>query len=197
MVCDRGEFCTFASLISSNVCIETMEVNFKDKVARRVVDYYSQSAEGQSLIVHTQCVVGLTRMIALGEGCAEQHVARLEVAAWLHNIGKPQALKFYGNALPPHTMKEGKRLTKEWLEDEPMLTTVDKQWLVDVVGHLHIFRNMQELEALPLQEADIIVNFWEGVHQPVQAKHYYEHHIHTSTGRRLFAQFFLEGNEQG
>ena len=79
-----------------------MQWNLKDTIARRVVDYYIDNPPVYEQIVHTQAVASYTRLIAVGEEPDAHRVDLLEVAAWLHDIGCPEARRLYGDSRPMH-----------------------------------------------------------------------------------------------
>lgn len=168
-----------------------MEWNYKDKIARRVIDFYTQNPPVEEQIVHTQAVANYARLIASGEGMDEQAVDLHEVSAWLHDIGCPAARLKHGNSNPPYQMEEGRRIVKEWLKDDPNLANEEKLWLAETVGSHHIFKKAKELHFEPLFEADLIVNLWEGYYNKEHASEY-EKMVTTKTGLTLFRSFFMK-----
>lgn len=167
-----------------------MEWNYKDKIARRVIDFYAQNPPVEEQIVHTQAVACYARLIASGEHMDEHAVDMHEISAWLHDIGCPAARCKHGNSNPPYQMEEGRRIVREWLENDIHFTPEEKQWLEDTVGSHHIFKKAKELHFEPLFEADLIVNLWEEYYDKSHADRYCEM-VTTDTGKALFKQFFL------
>ncbi|MCD7851082.1 MAG: HD domain-containing protein [Parabacteroides sp.] len=139
-----------------------MEWDCKDKLALRVIEYYTQQEQAEKQIIHTQAVANYTRLIAVGEKLGEQTVDLMEMAAWMHDIGCPSASLKYGSTLPEYQQKEGRIIAVDWMKNIHCLTPDEKQWLVDVVGSHHQFRAVRELRFEPLFEADLIVNLLEG-----------------------------------
>lgn len=168
-----------------------MEWNYKDKIARKVIDFYTQNPPVEEQIVHTQAVANYARLIASGEGMDAHSVDIHEISAWLHDIGCPAARCKHGNSNPPYQMQEGRILAEQWLENDPNFTPQEKEWLADTVGSHHVFRKAIELHFEPLFEADLIVNLWEGYYNKEHADEY-EKMVTTTTGRSLFHQFFLK-----
>lgn len=168
-----------------------MEWNYKEQIARRVIDFYTQNPPIEEQIVHTQAVANYARLIACGEGMTEHAAALHEISAWLHDLGCPAARRKHGNAKPPYQMEEGRIIVNEWLKDDDNFTPEEKQWLADTVGSHHIFRKAIELHFEPLFEADLIVNLWEGYYNKEHATEY-EKMVTTKTGLSLFRQFFLQ-----
>ncbi|MCC8093917.1 MAG: hypothetical protein LIP05_00245 [Tannerellaceae bacterium] len=58
-----------------------MEWDCKDKLALRVIEYYTQQEQAEKQIIHTQAVANYTRLIAVGEKLGEQTVDLMEMAA--------------------------------------------------------------------------------------------------------------------
>lgn len=168
-----------------------MEWNYKDVIARKVIDFYTQNPPVEEQIVHTQAVANYARLIASGEGMDAHTVDIHEISAWLHDIGCPAARRKHGNSNPPYQMEEGRRLVDEWLKDDTNFTPKEKQWLADTVGSHHVFRKAIELHFEPLFEADLIVNLWEGYYNKEHADQYAQM-VTTRTGKVLFKQFFLK-----
>lgn len=169
----------------------TDKTRLKDRIARRVTEFYIAYPPALEQITHTQTVAAYTRLIAVGEGWGGDRLELVETAAWLHDIGCPAARRLYGNSLPVHQQEEGRRLVEEWLRDEAGLTAVEKEWLAAVVGSHHRFDAAHELHFEPLFEADLIVNMAEGYYQLSQAAHFYDKMLTTATGRSLFHALFL------
>ena len=167
-----------------------MEKNFKDKIARRVIEYYATTPPVQEQIVHTQAVASYARMIASMEGMDERTIELMETAAWLHDIGCPNARRIYGNSLPVNQQTEGEKLVREWLQDESLLTQKEKEWLAQAVGHHHQRPSAMELHFEPLYDADLIVNLWEGYYDKKLANEKYEKLVCTDSGMHLFHLFF-------
>jgi len=90
-------------------------------------------------------------------------------------------------------MEEGIPVATQILEEfsDNEFSREEKQWIVDVVGKHHRFADAQRLNFLPLFEADLIVNFFEGYFSINRAPQYYERLMTTTTGRDLFQKFFL------
>lgn len=163
----------------------------KDRIARQVIDYYIANPPSVEQISHTQIVASYTRAIAFGEGMDEKNVNLHETAAWLHDIGCPNARRIYDNSLPVHQQDEGRKLVKEWLQNIDGLTMEEKQWLTNVVGTHHQLKYAQSLHFEPLFEADLIVNLIEGYYSMDKADDFYKKMMMTPTGRELFHQLFL------
>ncbi len=173
-----------------------MEWNYKDTIARRVIDYYTENPPVEEQIVHTQAVANYTRLIASGEGMERHTVCMHEISAWLHDIGCPTARRLHGSAQPVYQMKYGRTLVEEWLKDDTHFSEEEKVWLADVVGSHHVFKKAKELHFEPLFEADLIVNLWEGYYEKNHAAEY-EKMVTTETGKGLFRQFFLTSRKDG
>lgn len=167
-------------------------MNIKYLIAKKVTDYYIENKPSIEQIQHTQTVVAYTQLIATSEGIEGHQLDLLEIAAWLHDIGCPNARKLYGNSLPVHQQTEGKKLTAIWLKDMSELTEDEKSWLAEVVGTHHQFKPAHELHFEPLFEADIIVNLIEGYYQKDKAPHLFETMITTISGKELFNNLFLK-----
>ncbi|WP_300724804.1 HD domain-containing protein [uncultured Bacteroides sp.] len=164
----------------------------KDRLARKVTDYYIENEPAAEQIVHTQSVAAYTRLIATGEGWDTHQIELVEIAAWLHDIGCPNSRRIYGNSLPIHQQCEGKKMVEEWLKDENALTEEEKRWLADAVGGHHQFRSAVQLRFEPLFEADLIVNLVEGYYPMNKARHLFDTMMTTATGKDLFSRLFLK-----
>ena len=161
-------------------------VVLKDCIARKVVDYYISNPPKAEQIVHTQAVANYTRLIAVGEGLSSREVELQEMAAWLHDVGCPNARRLHGSSKPVYQQEEGCKLVAEWLRDVQGLTSDEKQWLADTVGAHHRIRASERLHFEPLFEADLIVNFIEGYYQAEDIPAFFEKMMKTRTGRELY-----------
>lgn len=171
---------------------------FKDIIAQRVVRYYTENPPVASQIGHTMAVAGYTRLIASAMGRSRRECDLQESAAWLHDIGCPDALRKYGNSLPVNQQKEGERIVTEWMNESGAETFPDwnivlkalapeeRQWLAKVVGAHHQQPSAKALRFEPLFEADLIVNIQEGYYGRNQAQHYYDNMLLTDAGRSLY-----------
>src|SRR5574344_1253538 len=168
-----------------------MEWNFKDEVARRVVEYYATTPPIEEQIVHTQAVASYTRMIAVMEGMDAHATDLMEIAAWLHDVGCPNARKQYGNSLPVHQQTEGELLVREWLKDESTITMEEKEWVAQADGHHHQRPSAISVHCEPLYDADLIVNLREGYYDKEKAEEKFKKLICTKSGMHLFSLFFL------
>lgn len=175
----------------------TDKTRLKDRIARRVTEFYIANPPALEQITHTQTVAAYTRLIAVGEGWTDDRLELVETAAWLHDIGCPASRRLYGNSLPVHQQEEGRRLVEEWLHDEVRLAEDEKGWLAAVVGGHHRFDAAHGLHFEPLFEADLIVNMAEGYYQLSQAAHFYDKMLVTATGRALFHSLFLSPSVDG
>lgn len=167
-------------------------IALKDRLIQQVTAYYLCNEPAIEQIVHTQSVAAYTRLIALGEEQDKDQCTLLETAAWLHDIGCPNARRIYGNSLPAHQESEGAKLTADWLKDETSLTDEQKEWLIQVVGSHHQFSSAKKFQFEPLFEADLIVNLTEGYYERSKARHLYETMMTTQTGRKLYEALFLK-----
>jgi hypothetical protein len=163
-----------------------------DRIASRVIEYYAGHEPAGSQIMHTQSVAHLTRLIAQGEGMTGRICQLQEIAAWLHDIGCPAARQKYGSSKPVYQEQEGKRLVHEWLDADPDFTSEEVDWLADVVGGHHRWREASRLGFQPLYEADLIVNLLEGYYAPELAQRFVKSGaVSTHTGKRLFQTLFF------
>lgn len=167
-------------------------MEFVEIISKRVTEYYIANPPAISQIQHTQTVAAYTRLIAAAEGIEGHQLDLMEAAAWLHDVGCPNARKKYGNALPVHQQDEGRALVHDWLNDADYLTNDEKQWLADVVGTHHQPKSALTLHFEPLLEADAIVNLIEGNHRPEQAQSIYNGWFTTHYGKQLFQKLFLD-----
>lgn len=167
-----------------------MQWNLKDSIIRRVVDYYIDNPPVYEQIVHTQAVASYTRLIAVGEGDDAHRTDLLEIAAWLHDIGCPDARRIYGDSRPLHQQEIGCRLSSEWLAAIDGLTPEEKSWLSSVVGSHHQLTAARKLHFEPLFEADLIVNLIEGYYDKAKAADYFDTMMTTTTGKTLYCRLF-------
>ncbi len=172
-----------------------MEWNFKDQIATRVIEYYAATPPVEEQIMHTQAVANYTRMISVMAGMDSHTTDLMEIAAWLHDIGCPNARNHYGDSLPAHQQTEGEKLVREWLKDETQLTDDEKEWLALAVGHHHQHTSAVELHFEPLYDADLIVNLWEGYYDKEQAEEKFRKLVCTKSALRLFDLFFISNKK--
>ncbi|MFI3321425.1 MAG: hypothetical protein R3Y50_02740 [Rikenellaceae bacterium] len=170
--------------------------NIKDTIAQMVITYYAKYPSMREDILHTQEVVSYTRLIATGEGLDSKSVDMLEMAAWLHDIGCPEAKEIYGNSLPVSQQIVGRIETDKLLSNISTLTPEQKSWLSNVVGTHHQHRSANEFKFMPLFEADIIANFLSGYYEMTQAQHYYNRLIGSNSGKMLFRTLVLLDNKK-
>ncbi len=140
-------------------------MNRLNKIATQVIDYYGENPPVASQIMHTQSVAHFTHLISCGENLDSEKTELLEIAAWLHDIGCPPAMAKYGNSTPPHQEAEGKILVHQWLDNNDYFTETETKYLADVVGGHHRLSEALRLDFMPLFEADIIVNLFEGYYK--------------------------------
>lgn len=166
-------------------------MNRTQRLSQRVIEYYADNAPVASQIMHTQSVAHFARLIAEAEGLDSKTCEMMEEAAWLHDIGCPQARQKYGDSKPPHQECEGKRMVHEWLDNDPDFTAEETSWLADAVGGHHRVTEAHRLHFEPLFEADLIVNLFEGYYKPDMAQHFVNSGaVSTSTGLALFEKLF-------
>ena len=168
-----------------------MDEKCKDSIAKKVIDYYATTPPVNEQIVHTQAVASYTRLIAAEEGCKTEQITILEAAAWLHDIGCPNARLIHGNSRPLYQQEEGEKLVDEWLKNVSEITADEKEWLAQVVGHHHQQPSALELHFEPFYDADLIVNVWEGYY-PIEKASDYQKLLCTESGRYFFNLFFLK-----
>lgn len=157
-----------------------------DAIAEIVIEYYSKYPQMREDILHTQEVVTFTRLIAVNEGLDEHQTALMEAAAWLHDIGCPEAKIECGNSLPANQQRVGRIVTNDLLINVSGLTAEEKTWLADVVGTHHQHQSAIDLHFEPLFEADLIVNLLSGYYSMDKATHFYDKMMLTESGKRLF-----------
>lgn len=167
-----------------------MEWNFKDRIISKVIEYYATMPPVNEQIVHTQSVANYTRIIAVNEGMSEHQTELLEISAWLHDIGCPNARRIHGNSRPMYQQEEGEKLVCDWLKDEKQISDEEKEWLAQTVGHHHQRPKALELHFEPLFDADLIVNLWEGYYDKECAESKYQKLVCTDSGKHLFNLFF-------
>lgn len=166
-------------------------MEWRDRISSKVIEFYAGEEPAIAQIQHTQTVASYTRMIAAGEGIEGRMLDLMETAAWLHDIGCPDARRCYGDSLPVHQQEMGRQKVSVWMQEVEELTGEEKQWLADVVGTHHRFDSARQFHFEPLYEADLIVNLIEGYYEQSHARPYYDTVMTTATGRKLFATLFL------
>lgn len=139
----------------------------------------------KSQISHTVQVASLTALIADGLDLSERDKCLLEITAWLHDIGCPQAMKVYGNTRPVNQEKEGRLVASHLLTNVDGLTDQEKTWIVDVVGHHHQVPQAKSLQFEALNDADLIVNLLEGYYK-WESKNSLSKRLLTEKGREYF-----------
>ena len=169
-------------------------MTFKDKIAKRVVDYYIENGPISQQITHTMAVAACTRIIAKGMGMSERECELQESAAWLHDIGCPASIRKYGNAQSVNQQKEGQRIVTEWKHWllSVGLTEHETTWIADVIGTHHQQPAAQKLHFEPLFEADLIVNLQDGYYGRCQAEHFYETLLMTEAGKALYTALIFD-----
>ena len=161
--------------------------NIKDKISELVVEYYARYPElMREDILHTQEVVSYTEMICAGEGLNDDERSLMICAAWLHDIGCPVSKERYGNSLPVNQQNVGREVTSNLLKEVAELSDDNKKWIEDVVGTHHQLRFAEELNFMPLFEADMIVNLLSGYHSKDKAPNLYKTMMKTESGKKLF-----------
>ncbi|WP_288591646.1 HD domain-containing protein [uncultured Victivallis sp.] len=161
-----------------------------DRINWRMMEFYS--GEDSRQIAHTQCVHDYTRLLAAKSGVEPHRAMLLEIAAILHDIGCPAAREKYGDSRPPRQEEEGKRICRDWLPEYPELSCADIDYVAEVVGRHHRFSEAKRLEFIPLFEADLIVNLFEGYYPLDRAAELKEKLVTSVAGRELFDLLFLK-----
>ena len=68
-------------------------------------------------------------MIAAGEVIGGRMLDLMETAAWLHDIGCPDARRCYGDSLPAHQQEMGRQKVSVWMQEIEELTLPDSSIL--------------------------------------------------------------------
>lgn len=154
------------------------------QISERVIKFYAENPPIGRQIMHTQSVAHFTHIISSGD-------EMLIMAAWLHDIGCPPAIKKYGDSKPPHQEAEGKMLVHEWLDGNEMFSQQEVNWLADAVGGHHRQTEAKRLHFEPLYEADLIVNLFEGYYPMEDARRFVDSGaVSTTKGLELFRILF-------
>ncbi|MCF0191516.1 MAG: hypothetical protein HUJ96_09675 [Marinilabiliaceae bacterium] len=165
---------------------------FNDTIAKRVTLYYASTSNALNQLFHTHSVVAYTRIISVGEQITGRQLELMETAAWLHDIGCPNARTKYGEALHIYQQKEGRLLAEEWLKDYPELTEEEKSWLIEVVGTHHQHKDAVEKGFIPLFEADIIANLGDGYYKRHEAARLRSNFFKTHTGIKILNALYAD-----
>ena len=78
------------------------------------------------------------------------------------------------------------------LPEYPELSCADIDYVAEVVGRHHRFSEAKRLEFIPLFEADLIVNLFEGYYPLDRAAELKEKLVTSVAGRELFDLLFLK-----
>ena len=147
-------------------------------------------------ISHFLKVHALARLIGLGEKLDERTLFRLEIAAYVHDIGIHEGERRFGRNDGKIQEELGPEEARKLLS--PMkLDEEDEKRILWLVGHHHSYGSIDGPDAQILAEADMLVNSYEDGMKPKQNEALYHRLFKTKTGRGIFEAMYLKTYDGG
>ena len=136
-----------------------------------------------SLINHTIKVYGFTCAIAEEESVSEEREIIVRLAALLHDIGVPEAVRKHQSAAGNYQELEGPSVAKQILGERYPNDTIER--VLYLVGNHHSYSKIDGMDFQILVEADFLVNLDEAKSTWDEAQRVGEKYFKTHTGGNL------------
>ena len=152
-----ASYCPYAEQCLGDLPLELMAERddlLKDRVAIEMKRYFGHDFKR---IAHAANVARYAEQILKEE---KGNPAVVLCAAYLHDIGIPEAERKYNNAAAPYHQEEGLRIAREILKQVGAREEIIDE-VCDIIGHHHP-REKETLNFKILHDADLIVNLEEG-----------------------------------
>ncbi|MBN2123445.1 MAG: HD domain-containing protein [Deltaproteobacteria bacterium] len=152
-----ASYCKFAEQCVGNLppeLIAQKENLLKDRVAIEMKRYFKKDFKR---IGHAGRVARYAEQIAKEEG---GDLAVVLTAAYLHDIGIPEAERKHGDAGPVHQEQEGPPVARKILEDLGAREDLIRE-VCDIIGHHHHPRPEETVNFQAVYDADLIANMEE------------------------------------
>lgn len=155
-------------------------------VALKMVRYFGNDVRR---INHALKVHGLAKAIAGLEKMSPTHLADLEIAALLHDIGIKEAERKYQSTAGHYQELLGPDIARELLTDLSLAEdSLDR--ICYLVGHHHSYKYIDGLDFQVLVEADFLVNIFEDQMSKTQIAAIKEKYFKTKTGMELLTAMY-------
>ena len=135
------------------------------------------------LINHTLKVYGFTCSIAEEESVSEEREIIVRLAALLHDIGVPEAVRKHQSAAGNYQELEGPSVAKQILGERYPNDTIER--VLYLVGNHHSYSKIHGMDFQILVEADFLVNLDETKSTWDEAQRVGEKYFKTHTGGNL------------
>lgn len=162
-------------------------VRMTQKVMQTMIEYFG--ADRQSAY-HALKVSSFCRIIAIGEGLESERVEVLECAGALHDIGKAESIREYGNATAEYHEIMGGRVARELLEGLGCPWDFVEQVLF-LITHHHHYGMDGGISLQILIEANLLVLLDGGEPLSPTPDMIKAEYIKTKTGQELMNTMFL------
>ncbi|MGE5582920.1 MAG: HD domain-containing protein [Bacillota bacterium] len=144
-------------------------------------------------INHSLKVYGFAKTIAGGEALLEKRRLTVELAAILHDIGIPEAVRKYNSSAGKYQEIEGPPIAAGMLGETGVGESISQR-VCFLVGHHHSYGQINDLDFQILVEADFIVNIDEGnVPEFGPVKNIRDKYFKTVTGLKILDGMFGAG----
>lgn len=185
-------YCKFAEQCLGELSQELLAERknlLKDRVAVEMKSYFKQDFKR---ISHATKVARLAEQIVREE---KGDPAVVLSAAYLHDIGLPEAERRHGSTEPRFQEEEGPPIAREILSRLGAAPDLIAE-VADIVGHHHHPRSEETANFKAVYDADLIVNLEEELKEGASDAERLEARIGgeflTATGRRLARELLLE-----
>lgn len=155
----------------------------QDRIYTEMAAYFRAAGHG---VAHTDAVLAYAEEIMEGEGVPAEARERIAIAAILHDIGIPEAVRVHGSAAGPCQEAEGAVLARDLLA-RAGYPPADRERVVHIVGHHHTASALDGLDFRIVWDADLLVNLAEMPlrHDPDKLAKCLADTFQTPTGRRI------------
>lgn len=162
-----------------------------DDIFLQMIAYY---AGDPKRICHLTKVHSFARIIGVQEELDDTTLFILEAAAYTHDIGIKPAEEKYGSCDGKLQEQEGPIVAQKMLSEIGV-----ENYLIDricyLIGHHHTYNDIDGLDYQILVEADFLVNLYEDDANRHAIEEAGKRIFRTESGRKLFAQMFVDGRE--
>lgn len=156
-------------------------------VANKMIEYYGSD---KRRINHFLKVYSFASLIGKNENIDADTQKILEITALMHDIGIKVSEEKFNSSAGKYQMSEGPAIAEKFLTE----LGYDKN-VIDrvcyIIGHHHIYTNIDGIDYQILVEADFLVNLDEEGCNAKQVKNVKDKIFKTESGKKLIDEMFL------
>lgn len=158
-----------------------------EKMIQKMVEF---DARDPKRIQHFLKVYQFAHVIGVEEGISEELQKILDLAAILHDIGIRPSEEKYGRCDGKLQEQEGPAYAMQLLKEFSEVTEEERDRICYLIGHHHIYQNVEGMDYQILLEADFLVNAYEDELPREAILTFKQKVFRTETGKRLLDTMF-------